>query len=920
MMVAAAAVATASLPMPTHAAGGWGADVGVLDYSGKATAPLPDNGNAHSSPLFPSSPSLDRNRRSRWNKDSSSWVGPSFNYADEGGVYAWGDAAAGGSTSSPVNIKESLAYGVAVERVFVNKVAFAALVEGGGVVTWGDAGGGGDSSAVAAELEKDVHTIYATDRAFAARKRDGTVVVWGDADYGGTINPAPAFVVDSVASQVKEITCTSRAFAALTRNGTVHVWGDAAYGGTYDGSEPLHGIDSVHANDYAFVAITAGNGAIAWGDAAKGGSFPETVSGKMTDRVARVWSTEQAFVALRYGTTTTTTTTATTTTMTTTTTTTTATDTTTTTTTASTTTTTATDTTTTTASTTTVTTTTGTTTTSTTGTTTTTVTTTTTTTTTTATTTTYTSTTTATTVTLTTTVTTVTATTTTATSTTTTHICSAVFGSIAEIAHCCADDTSVAQKGAQCTSLEPDNACSLAVLPDNALSGAAIASCDGTRPYCYAPEGSPCNDTNTGIVGQCNYDGQCGVAVEAASNIEVWKVAGPIIGVIGFVGLIFVAIVIHRKCGGVSKVGPGGSSKENAKKAAKANAKAKAKAKKEKGKASKQEMSATQINGGMGGGAGIDDGAFGDASAADGRDNTGNGFFQALANVEQDHILVMDDNGVVFRDGVDMSGGFKTVVKHLLHLNGVSSGQATKLRRASIHDAEKALKAAFTDFTRHEVARIRAQLASSGTLDAKLRDRLQKKLKLVEQELDASEEKELIEAAGGDVLQTHNIMAQLFKEQTNAQLAHKRQLAEQRSATAAMLRTRLTSKLTGIEGELRAQSAADGVIMHALSKLEQNMVELRSLLSIIPNSADKEGLHAYNMNKYRLINAVMVWTQKVELLCDQYGDGTELSKKSKQQRPSEQSVEGDAAVAAAVQGGGGGGGGGGAAAVENYNV
>jgi hypothetical protein len=254
-----------------------------------------------------------------------------------------------------------------------------------------------------------------------------------------------------------------------------------------------------------------------------------------------------------------------------------------------------------------------------------------------------------------------------------------------------------------------------------------------------------------------------------------------------------------------------------------------------------------------------------------------------LRNADQSEILVMDDNGVVFQDGADKSN-FKTVVRHLIHLNGVSSGQAAKLRRSSIHDAEKALKAAFTDFTRHEVARIRAQLSSSTTLDAKLRDRLQRKLKLAEQELDAAEEKVAIEADGGDFLKTHNIMAQLFKEQTKAQLQHQRQLTEQRSATAAMLRTRLTAKLTGIEGELRAQSAADGVIMSALSKLEQNMVELRSLLSIIPNSADKQGLQTYNTNKYRLINAVMIWTQKVELLCEQYGDGTELSKKAVVQR------------------------------------
>jgi len=895
--VAAAAVATASTPTD---AGGWeqgdskvivGLSLGDKgkSYSAVAAASTPpvavygtsgrgqdseagivgleDNGNPYSflppSPPSPPPPSptsylsppssslrsqpstLDRKRRSRWNKDSSLWVGPTFNYADEGGVYAWGDAAAGGSTTLPVNIKASLAYGIAVERVFVNKVAFAALVEGGGVVTWGDAGGGGDSSAVAADLEKGVHTIYATDRAFAARKIDGTVVVWGDADYGGT-DPG-TIIVDSVGSQVQEIACTSRAFAALTRARAVHVWGGSNYGGTYDGSEPLVNIASIYANDYAFVAVTSGNSAIAWGDAGRGGSFStKDVAGKMADRVARIWSTEQAFVALRYGTTTTTTTTRSTTTITTTTRTSTTSTITTSTPTASSTTKTFTET-----STTTATTTTDTTTSVTSVTTTTTATTTTTRTLTTVTTNTFTTTTTRTTVTRTTTVTTVTATTRTETTTTTTHVCSIVLLSIvSKVAHCCEDETTVSTAGAECTSLKPNTACSRSELPDNALTGAEIASCDGIRPYCYAPVRSRCNDTATGIVGECNVDGQCAEPAIETSNIEMWKIVGPIIGTIGLIGIIIIMFVIHRKCvrtGGSSTVGPN--------------------KRKLKRQVAFKKMSATQINGE-------------DLPQVQRPHRiTGNGFLNKLANVEQGEILVMNDNGVVFENGV-VQGGFKTAVRRLLHLNKVSAGQATKLRRTNVHDAENALKAAFTDFTRHEVARLRAQLDSSETLDAKLRDRLIKKLALVEQELDAAEEKETIEAAGGDYLQTHSIIKQLFKEQTMAKLQRKRQLSEQRSATAAMLRHRLTARMTRIEGEIREQSTADSVIMLALSKLEQNMVELSSLLEIIPNKSDKAGLLAYNMNKYRLITAVSVWTDKVGVLCADYSDSTELSKKA----------------------------------------
>jgi hypothetical protein len=46
-------------------------------------------------------------------------------------------------------------------------------------------------------------------------------------------------------------------------------------------------------------------------------------------------------------------------------------------------------------------------------------------------------------------------------------------------------------------------------------------------------------------------------------------------------------------------------------------------------------------------------------------------------------------------------------------LTGMSGEKAMTLRRRSVHDAEHALKAAFSDFTRHEVARIRAQMEAS---------------------------------------------------------------------------------------------------------------------------------------------------------------------------------------------------------------
>ena len=108
-VVAAVATIASLLPDEIHAAAGWGPDMGYLDSrTAEAVADVSlddfEDDLLPSPSLLPAFP-LDRERRSRWNKDSSSWVGSTFNYADEGGVYAWGDATAGGSTTSPVNIK-----------------------------------------------------------------------------------------------------------------------------------------------------------------------------------------------------------------------------------------------------------------------------------------------------------------------------------------------------------------------------------------------------------------------------------------------------------------------------------------------------------------------------------------------------------------------------------------------------------------------------------------------------------------------------------------------------------------------------------------------------------------------------------------------------------------------------------------------
>jgi hypothetical protein len=200
---------------------------------------------------------------------------------------------------------------------------------------------------------------------------------------------------------------------------------------------------------------------------------------------------------------------------------------------------------------------------------------------------------------------------------------------------------------------------------------------------------------------------------------------------------------------------------------------------------------------------------------------------------------------------------------------------ARNLHVSNLHvtiSTSQALRAAFSDFTRHEVARLREELLYSSTLDAKLKTRLARKLQLVQKEIDAAEQMAIAEA-NGEVYGADDeatIVTGLTRESTKARLQHKHARAERLAATSAQLRSRLTARLAGIEAEVRAQTQQDTVILQSVDRFEEQMVRLRSLLQAIPNSADKEKFAEHTAAKNASVQRIMIELEKLEFFCKEY--------------------------------------------------
>jgi hypothetical protein len=167
---------------------------------------------------------------------------------------------------------------------------------------------------------------------------------------------------------------------------------------------------------------------------------------------------------------------------------------------------------------------------------------------------------------------------------------------------------------------------------------------------------------------------------------------------------------------------------------------------------------------------------------------------------------------------------------------------------------------------------LREELLYSGTLDAKLKTRLARKLQLVQKEIDAAEQMAIAEANGevNGADDEATIVTGLTRESTKARLQHKHARAERLAATSAQLRSRLTSRLAGIEAEVRAQTQQDTVILQSVDRFEEQMVRLRSLLQVIPNSADKEKFAEHTAAKNASVQRIMIELEKLEFFCKEY--------------------------------------------------
>jgi alpha-tubulin suppressor-like RCC1 family protein len=227
----------------------------------------------------------------------------------DGKVVVFGDSSNGGGTVPPME-KD-------VKTVYSTDKAFAALLSDGSVTVWGDAESGGSTkdgpryyyyTGVPQGLA-NVVAIYATSAAFAAILGDGSVQVWGSFLKGGARRNGAAgsdfyFGVPSDLSRVWTISTTDSSFAALTMEGRVYAWGDARYGGSKDDGynyngmpSGLVGVQAVYSTgEYAFAALL-GNGSVqVWGNVNTGGLLPSDMA-DVTD-VRTIYSTDASFAAL----------------------------------------------------------------------------------------------------------------------------------------------------------------------------------------------------------------------------------------------------------------------------------------------------------------------------------------------------------------------------------------------------------------------------------------------------------------------------------------------------------------------------------------------------------------------------------------------------------------------------------------------
>ena len=161
--------------------------------------------------------------------------------------------------------------------------------------------------------------------AFAALKQDGSVVAWGSPTRGGdpscvlavSCAPAPA---GSLSSGIVDIASSHGAFAAITSTGRVIPWGGVAFGGDPDcatgatcspalSGSLVSGVARVFSTYQAFAALRADGSVVTWGETEFGGNSDcvatagnpcsPAPAGSLASGVADVFGGYSAFAALR---------------------------------------------------------------------------------------------------------------------------------------------------------------------------------------------------------------------------------------------------------------------------------------------------------------------------------------------------------------------------------------------------------------------------------------------------------------------------------------------------------------------------------------------------------------------------------------------------------------------------------------------
>jgi hypothetical protein len=174
---------------------------------------------------------------------------------------------------------------------------------------------------------------FPNNGAFAALKTDGSVVTWGSKYTGGNASILTALRVDhnpkltvteesishKLLANITNIYSNKGAFAALKSDGSVVTWGNKMFGGNSTTVEFMRdynysviniteidnvssslktNVATIYSTDEAFAALKGDGSVVTWGNALWGGNST-SVSSALSSNVTAIFSTPYSFAALK---------------------------------------------------------------------------------------------------------------------------------------------------------------------------------------------------------------------------------------------------------------------------------------------------------------------------------------------------------------------------------------------------------------------------------------------------------------------------------------------------------------------------------------------------------------------------------------------------------------------------------------------